>query len=91
MPGPVRNASETENVSPDSMDSRQSHGASFAKDLDGRKQPIRGLWERNGRFYAQLAFEEAITGENGPLRGFWSFWAAARVLLGRGLRLDSSP
>lgn len=41
---------------------RQSHVASFAKVLDGRKQPIRGLWVRNGRFYAQLKIENAITG-----------------------------
>lgn len=41
---------------------RQSHGGRFTKVLDGRKQPIRGLWERNGRFYAQLKFEDANTG-----------------------------
>lgn len=29
----------------------------FQKVLDGRRQPIRGLWERNGRFYARLTFE----------------------------------
>ena len=38
---------------------RQSHhGGSFAKVLDGRKQPIRGLWIRNGRFYARLSVED---------------------------------
>jgi integrase len=42
---------------------RQSHAATFSKVLDGRKQPIRGLWERNGRFYAQLTLEDQITGE----------------------------
>jgi hypothetical protein len=31
---------------------RQSHGGRFTKVLDGRKQPIRGLWARNGRYYA---------------------------------------
>ncbi len=41
---------------------RQSHGYNFAKVLDGRKQPIRGLWVRNGRFYAQLKIENPITG-----------------------------
>lgn len=41
----------------------QNHGATFAKVRDGRKQPIRGLWIRNGRFYAQLAFESGETGE----------------------------
>jgi len=41
---------------------RQSHGGRFTKVLDGRKQPVRGLWERNGRFYAQLKFEDHNTG-----------------------------
>jgi integrase len=30
---------------------------------DGRKQPIRGLWVRNGRFYAQITCEDGNTGE----------------------------
>lgn len=42
---------------------RQSHAASFAKVLDGRKSPIRGLWVRNGRYYAQLQFEDGTTGQ----------------------------
>ena len=41
---------------------RRSHPAIFSKVVDGRKQPIRGLWVRNGRFYAQLKIENAITG-----------------------------
>jgi integrase len=41
----------------------QSHKNTFAKVLDGRKQPIRGLWVRNGRYYAQLTFEDGNTGE----------------------------
>lgn len=41
---------------------RQSHAATFAKVVDGRKQPIRGLWQRNDRFYAQLTIENSITG-----------------------------
>jgi integrase len=41
---------------------RQSHGQSFAKVTDGRKQPIRGLWKRGERYYAQLKVENAITG-----------------------------
>jgi integrase len=40
----------------------QSHAANFAKVLDGRKQPIRALWVRNGRYYAQLKIENPITG-----------------------------
>jgi hypothetical protein len=47
---------------------RQSHEASFAKVVDGRKQPVRGLWERNGRFYAQLRIENPITGIKKTLR-----------------------
>lgn len=42
---------------------RQTHVAIFSKVLDGRKQPVRGLWERNGRYYAQLTVENPITGE----------------------------
>lgn len=34
----------------------------FLKALDARGQPIRGLWVRNGRFYARLALEDANTG-----------------------------
>jgi integrase len=41
---------------------QQSHSATFAKVLDGRKQPIRALWVRNGRFYAQLKIENPVTG-----------------------------
>jgi integrase len=42
---------------------RQSHGQTFAKVKDGRKQDIRGLWVRNGRYYARLNVENPITGE----------------------------
>ena len=42
---------------------RKNHAATFAKVRDGRKQPIRGLWIRNDRFYAQLGFESGETGE----------------------------
>jgi integrase len=41
----------------------QDHGPSFAKVFDARKQPIRALWVRNGRYYAQLKVENPITGE----------------------------
>lgn len=30
--------------------------------MDGRKQPIRALWVRNGRFYARLNIEDGTTG-----------------------------
>jgi integrase len=52
---------ETESNQPSSV-KRQSHAPSFAKVHDGRKQPIRGLWVRNGRFYARLSVENAING-----------------------------
>ena len=41
---------------------RQAHGATFAKVMDGRKQPIRGLWIRGARYYARLSVENPITG-----------------------------
>lgn len=41
---------------------KQSHGATFAKVVDGRKQPIRGLWVRNERYYARLKVENPVTG-----------------------------
>jgi integrase len=41
---------------------RQSHEATFAKVKDGRKQDIRGLWVRNGRYYARMNVENPITG-----------------------------
>ena len=30
---------------------------------DERKRPIRGLWVRNGRYYAQLTLEDEHTGQ----------------------------
>lgn len=45
------------------IDSNQrQHSAKFVKVLDGRKQPIRGLWKRGERFYAQLMVENPVTG-----------------------------
>jgi hypothetical protein len=39
---------------------RSSHSRfKYKKVLDGRKQPIRGLWERNGKFIARIAVEDA--------------------------------
>jgi integrase len=40
----------------------QSHGLKFTKVKDGRKQPVRGLWVRNGRYYARLNVENPVTG-----------------------------
>ena len=46
-----------------------SHAAQFTKVLDGRKHPIRGLWRTgSGKFYAQLRFEDATTGEKAVRR-----------------------
>lgn len=41
-----------------------SHGAQFIRVVDGRKNPIRGLWQRNERFYAQLTVFDPVTGKN---------------------------
>ena len=46
---------------------RNRHAGSFAKAMDGRKQPIRGLWIRNGRFYARLSIEA----DNGAKKTRW--------------------
>ena len=40
----------------------------YQKVRDGRKQPIRGLWVRNGRFYARLTVEDPNTGEKSVRR-----------------------
>src|SRR4051794_39449923 len=37
--------------------------ATYQKVLDGRKQPIRGLWQRNGRFYARLKVDDPNGGD----------------------------
>ena len=36
--------------------------ATYKKVLDKRKRAIRGLWERNGRYYARISVEDAVTG-----------------------------
>ena len=38
--------------------------------FDGRKGAIRGLWKRNGRFYAQLTVSDPLTGKNRVPRRF---------------------
>jgi hypothetical protein len=37
-------------------------GAQYHKVADGRKRPIRELWQRGSRFYARLAIEDLNTG-----------------------------
>ena len=39
----------------------QHRCAAYSKVMDKRKRPIRGLWERNGRYYAQLTIEDQVT------------------------------
>ena len=43
---------------------RKTHlrGASYQKVLDARKHPVRGLWQRNGRYYSRLAVADPATG-----------------------------
>ena len=40
----------------------KTSGATYTKALDGRKQPVRGLWQRGELFYAQLSIEDFSTG-----------------------------
>jgi integrase len=40
----------------------RTHALTFSKVLDGRKQPIRGLWVRGHRYYAQLTVENPVNG-----------------------------
>jgi integrase len=42
--------------------SSQTHASRFTKVRDARKQPIRALWVRNGRYYGQLKVENPING-----------------------------
>ena len=58
----ARTSTATSTTSTEQNVGRQTHEAMFSKVLDGRKQPVRGLWERNGRYYAQLTVENPITG-----------------------------
>jgi integrase len=41
---------------------RRHGGGTYTKAIDARKRPIRGLWKRNGSFYAQLTIEDPNTG-----------------------------
>src|SRR5262245_367774 len=41
---------------------RAHSGATYQKARDDRKRPIRGLWVRNGRYYAQLKVRDANSG-----------------------------
>ena len=47
---------------------RSHRSATYQKALDGRKRPIRGLWVRNLRYYAQLVVEDFATGQKSVRR-----------------------
>ncbi|MEY2410866.1 MAG: hypothetical protein QOF48_3536 [Verrucomicrobiota bacterium] len=47
---------------------RSHRTGTYQKALDGRKRPVRGLWVRNGRYYAQLAVEDFATGQKSVRR-----------------------
>lgn len=50
------------------VNSRSHRSATYQKARDARKRPIRGLWVRNGRFYAQLTIEDSSTGKKAVRR-----------------------
>lgn len=45
------------------MSQNSPERGTYRKVLDGRKIPIRGLWVRNGRYYARLNVEDPATGK----------------------------
>lgn len=53
---------ESTNTASTIVSFKQHRGATYSKVVDKRKRPIRGLWERNGRYYAQLTVEDQVTG-----------------------------
>ena len=67
-----------------SVSKRIHAGATYHKVSDGRKRPIRGLWQRGSRFYARLAVEDLNTGRKEvrrvPLEGVQSV-AQAQVAM----------
>lgn len=58
-----RGSTNTENSSTNTGAQVSSHAPMFVKVLDGRKQPVRGLWQRGSRFYAQLSIEDFANGK----------------------------
>jgi hypothetical protein len=51
------------NPATNKVDIKQQHSAAtYKKVLDQRKLAIRGLWVRNGRYYAQITVEDLTTG-----------------------------
>ena len=54
----------TTTASTNQVEGVNRHAAQFTKISDGRKHPIRGLWQRNDRFYAQLTVFDPVAGTN---------------------------
>ena len=83
-------ASVTASSQPVAVVRRNSHSRyQYKKVLDRRKQPIRGLWERNGKFIARIAMEDdAGMNENRwvPLEGAKTIAQAQEQL--KTLRVD---
>lgn len=50
--------SQTVETEPQTVARPVHRSAKYQKVMDGRKQPIRGLWERNGRFIARLKVKD---------------------------------
>lgn len=90
------NATQSKPTSVNSQQ-RQHSGAKYRKVFDARKRRIRALWERNGRFYAQLALEDPNTGKKQvrrvPLEGAETVPQAVIKLqdLQKGRRDNSLP
>jgi integrase len=53
---------ESTNTTNTIVSSKQHRRTTYSKVMDKRKRPIRGLWERNGRYYAQITVEDQVTG-----------------------------
>lgn len=49
--------------SPHNVRLQQHRRSHYQKVLDDRKRPLRGLWIRNGRYYAQLTVEDPHSGK----------------------------
>jgi integrase len=66
-----------------SVPQRRTPG-NFQKVCDGRGQPVRGLWQRNGRFYARLTVENPADGRKEvrrvPLEGAKTVAEAKKAL-----------
>jgi integrase len=51
------------NASHQNVGQSQHAGSCYTKVFDSRKRRVRGLWERNGSFYAQLTVKDPGTGQ----------------------------